>query len=148
MARAVDIMKVHNSLYNGNHQQFHTKSVTVTVDKELNQYISIFNYGSVIFFNIPNALHFEHLRRIKDAAVMGSIAEGLQHTEDYRIMVSYCNCILTHIFIIHCKTVFSSILSLTLEFFYFIAPADWTLRFTTSLTSLLSSRRNTSEFDI
>jgi len=30
----------------------------------------------------------EHLRKIKEAAVASPIAEGLQHTEDYKIMIN------------------------------------------------------------
>jgi uncharacterized Rmd1/YagE family protein len=87
MARGIDVIRVHANLYGGNEQQFHTKSVTVTIDKERNQYISIFNYGSVVFFNVPTPQHFDHLHRIKEAAVVSPIADGLQHTEDYKIMV-------------------------------------------------------------
>jgi len=39
------------------------------------------------FFNIPEASHLEHLRRIKEAAATKSIADGLQHTEDYKIRI-------------------------------------------------------------
>ena len=45
-------MKVHSSLYDTKYQQFDKKSVTITIDKELNQYISIFSY--VIGLNIDN----------------------------------------------------------------------------------------------
>ena len=53
IARNIDVMKVHSSLYDTKHQQFDKKSVTITIDKGLNQYISIFSYGSCVFFNIP-----------------------------------------------------------------------------------------------
>lgn len=53
VARNIDVMKVHSMLYGTQYQQFDKKSVTVTIDKELNQYISIFSYGSCVFFNIP-----------------------------------------------------------------------------------------------
>ena len=53
IARNIDVMKVHSSLYDTKYQQFDKKSVTITIDKELNQYISIFSYGSCVFFNIP-----------------------------------------------------------------------------------------------
>lgn len=46
-------MKVHSSLYDTKYQQFDKKSVTITIDKDLNQYITIFSYGSCVFFNIP-----------------------------------------------------------------------------------------------
>lgn len=88
VARGIDVLRVHSNLYGANRQQFDTKSVTITIDKELNQYISIFNYGSCVFFNIPAAQHLEHLRRIREAAVSSAIAEGVQHTEDYRVMIS------------------------------------------------------------
>lgn len=53
VARNIDVMKVHSMLYGTQYQQFDKKSVTVTIDKDLNQYISIFSYGSCVFFNIP-----------------------------------------------------------------------------------------------
>jgi hypothetical protein len=40
--------------------------MTVTVNKDLNQYISVFTYGACVFFNIPTAEHLQHLRRIKE----------------------------------------------------------------------------------
>ena len=53
IARNIDVMKVHSSLYDTKYQQFDKKSVTIEIDKDLNQYISIFSYGSCVFFNIP-----------------------------------------------------------------------------------------------
>ena len=61
--------------------------MTITLDPDLNQHISIFKYGSVVLFNIPEAQHLEHLRKIKEAAVLTPISEGLQHTEDYKIII-------------------------------------------------------------
>jgi uncharacterized Rmd1/YagE family protein len=54
VARNIDVMKVHSVLYGTKYQEFDKKSVTITIDKDLNQYISIFNYGSCVFFNVPN----------------------------------------------------------------------------------------------
>lgn len=128
-------------LYGTQYQQFDKKSVTVTIDKDLNQYISIFSYGSCVFFNIPTGKllieicgadftlceiivelpcmkvewvrdakcgthklyrfimqllhsisfctvqHLEHLRLIKEQAVISPIAEGVQHSDDYVVMI-------------------------------------------------------------
>ena len=88
VARGIDVLRVHSNLYGDNRQQFDTKSVTITIDKNLNQYISIFSYGSCVFFNIPAAQHLEHLRRIRETAISSAIAEGVQHTEDYRVLIN------------------------------------------------------------
>lgn len=56
VARNIDVMKVHSVLYGTKYQEFDKKSVTITIDKDLNQYISIFNYGSCVFFNVPNGM--------------------------------------------------------------------------------------------
>lgn len=89
VARGIDILKVHTNIYGtSSKEEFYTKSVTVTIDEDLSQYISVFTYGSVVMFNIPEAMHLEHLRRIKEAAVVTPIAEGLQHTEDYKLIVN------------------------------------------------------------
>lgn len=53
VARNIDVMKVHSVLYGTKYQHFDKKSVTITIDEGLNQYISIFDYGSCVFFNIP-----------------------------------------------------------------------------------------------
>jgi uncharacterized Rmd1/YagE family protein len=52
----------------------------------LNQYISIFSYGSVIFYNIPEEDHGNHIRMIKSLAIL-PISEVLQHNESYKLLV-------------------------------------------------------------
>ncbi len=54
IARGIEIMKVHTNIYGTSAQQdFQSKSVTITIDEDLSQYISVFKYGSVVMFNIP-----------------------------------------------------------------------------------------------
>lgn len=88
LARGIDILRVYNNVYRGNRQDFQSKSLTVTINAALNQYISIFTYGPVVLFNIPGEEHLEHLRLIKDAAVISPIADGLQHTENYKVIIN------------------------------------------------------------
>jgi uncharacterized Rmd1/YagE family protein len=87
ISRGVDIRRVEANLYGTSREQLHGKSVTITVDTDENQYISIFEYGSCVFFNIPTAQHSEHLRRIKEAAFVNLNPEGLQHTENYTVII-------------------------------------------------------------
>ena len=90
LARSIDILRIHSHIYGtGSSCEFQPKSVTVIIDEELRQYISVFKYGSVVMFNIPEANHLEHLRRVKEAAVVSPIAEELQHTEDYKVLVNH-----------------------------------------------------------
>ena len=85
VARGIDIVRLHSQIYNSNRQEFQAK--TVTLDSSQNQYLSIFKYGSVVFFNVPESQHVEHLSKIRAAAVVTPIDEGLQHTEDYKIYI-------------------------------------------------------------
>eukprot|EP00596_Hydrurales_sp_CCMP1899_P004351 CAMPEP_0119049238 /NCGR_PEP_ID=MMETSP1177-20130426/63584_1 /TAXON_ID=2985 /ORGANISM="Ochromonas sp, Strain CCMP1899" /LENGTH=236 /DNA_ID=CAMNT_0007026209 /DNA_START=178 /DNA_END=888 /DNA_ORIENTATION=- len=62
--------------------------MTVTVNRDLNQYISVFTYGACVFFNIPTAEHLQHLRRIKEAAIVSPIAEDRHFVEDYKVIVN------------------------------------------------------------
>lgn len=87
IARGVDIRRVESNLYGTSREQLHGKSVTITVEKKLNQFISIFEYGSCVFFNIPTAQHSEHLRRIREAAFVETNAGRFEHTEDYTVMI-------------------------------------------------------------
>jgi len=87
VARGIDIVRLHSQVYSSNRQEFQAKAVTVTLDSSLNQYVSIFKYGSVVFFNVPESQHLEHLTKIRSAAVVTPIDEGLQHTEDYKIYI-------------------------------------------------------------
>jgi uncharacterized Rmd1/YagE family protein len=89
IARSIEIHKIHSNIYGSNNkQEFHSKSVTVTIDESLSQYIAVFKYGSVVMFNIPEVMHVEHLRKIKEVAVISPIAEGMQHTEDFKVIVN------------------------------------------------------------
>jgi len=88
LARSIDILRVHKSAsYREKRQDFQSKSLTVTIDAANNQHISIFGYGPVVLFNIPESEHPEHLRLIKEAAALTPIAEGLQHTDKYKIVI-------------------------------------------------------------
>jgi uncharacterized Rmd1/YagE family protein len=81
VARGIDVLRCHSKIYANYPQEFQTKSVTIKINEELNQYITIFNYGSCVFFNIPETQQLEHLIKMKKAAVSNPVAEGLQHTE-------------------------------------------------------------------
>lgn len=87
LARSIDILRVHQGVYQDKQQDFQKKSLTVTIDGASNRHISIFQYGAVVLFNIPAEEHAEHLRLIKDAAVLTPIAEGLQHTDNYKVVI-------------------------------------------------------------
>jgi len=88
VARGIEIIKMHSTnLYPSARKEFQRKAVTIYVNENLNQYISIFNYGSVVLFNIPEEDHTHHLRQIKSLTVF-PIAEVLQHDEDYKLIVN------------------------------------------------------------
>jgi uncharacterized Rmd1/YagE family protein len=55
IARGIDILRIHSQIYGSLKQVFHAKSVTITLNEDNNEYISIFKYGSVVFFNISES---------------------------------------------------------------------------------------------
>lgn len=90
ISKSIDIRRVESNLYGTTREHLHGKSVTITVDRYLNQYISVFEYGSCVFFNIPTLQHSEHLRRIKEASYFDLNSDGpqqQQHTEDYTVII-------------------------------------------------------------
>ena len=86
IARGIDILRVHASSYGSRPTAFQSKSLTITIDEDRRQYISVFKYGSVVLFNVPEDEHSEHLLSIQEAATGISIPSNLQHTEDYLIV--------------------------------------------------------------
>jgi len=85
VARSIDIVKM-SSLFQAQKIEFQNKCVMITIDAEKNQYLTIFKYGSVVFFNIHESSQEEYLRKMK-ASIVSPIAEGLQHTEEYKIII-------------------------------------------------------------
>jgi uncharacterized Rmd1/YagE family protein len=86
----IDIHKIHNSdiFGSGRRQEFHAKSLTITIDENLSQYVALFKYGSVVMFNIPESNQREYLLKIKEYGVNTPIADGLHHTEDLKVIVN------------------------------------------------------------
>jgi uncharacterized Rmd1/YagE family protein len=87
IARGIDILRVHGTSYGSYPTSFQSKSLTITLDAERHKYISVFKYGSVVLFNVPQDEHAEHLFAIQEAANSVTIPPNLQHTEDYQISV-------------------------------------------------------------
>ena len=67
--------------------QFQSKSITITLNKKRQEFISVFKYGSVVFFNVQEEGHSEHIRNIRRLAMKNSISDELQHTEQYDLYV-------------------------------------------------------------
>lgn len=90
IARGIDILRVYNNnrLYKDCPQRFDTKGLTITLDTNKNQYISIFTYGSVVMFNVPRGEHQEHISRVMDSAIVTPLAiEQGQFTDTYKVML-------------------------------------------------------------
>jgi len=86
IARGIEIVRLHGKLYPSSKQEYQPKSVTITVNENLNQYISVFSYGSVVLFNIPEEDHSNHIGMIKTLSIL-PISEVLQHNESYKLLV-------------------------------------------------------------
>ena len=92
MARGIDIKRVINNkdLYSGCAQHYDDKSLTITLDQERNEYITVFNYGSVVLFNVPIAMETHHLEGIKRHAVVTPLSHlevSDLNTDSYRLMI-------------------------------------------------------------
>lgn len=87
ISRGIDVLRAYGEVYAGCRQQFHSKSVTISIDPSQNQHVAIYKYGSVVFFNIPENEQKEHLRNISEVAATSPILDGSQYTENYKIMI-------------------------------------------------------------
>tara|TARA_A100001015_G_C14901819_1_gene676696 strand:+ start:83 stop:544 length:462 start_codon:yes stop_codon:yes gene_type:complete len=86
VSQGIDILKVHsNNTYRSCPATFQSKSVTITINEQKQHFISVFKYGSIVFFNIPEYEHEEYIAQIQDASVMAPIPYNLQLTEAYSI---------------------------------------------------------------
>ena len=85
VARAIDITKIPQGrkIFGSTRRQYDQRSVVIPIDETKNQHMALFNYGSVVFFNIPEEEHEKYLDDYKDA--MPSV--GLQLTENYKVII-------------------------------------------------------------
>ncbi len=90
MARSVDITRLHNkdNIYAKYPQNYDSGCLTITINGTTNEYLSIFDYGSVVLFNVPQASHKEHLDRIKQQAGITPLGKkDTMMTDSYRLMI-------------------------------------------------------------
>jgi hypothetical protein len=102
LARGIDIMRVFNNpdLYGKCPQNFDSKSLTITLNEAANEYVTVFNYGSVVMFNVPAAKQNEHLDNIKKNAITTPLGASAMITDEYTLMIhpelegmSVCVCV-------------------------------------------------------
>jgi len=86
IARGIEIVRLHGKLYPSCKQEYQPKSVTITVNETLNQHISIFSYGSVVLFNIPEEDHGIHIRKINELSIL-PFSEVMVHSDSYKLLV-------------------------------------------------------------
>eukprot|EP01039_Chlorochromonas_danica_P001220 gene1225-1332_t len=87
IGRQIDLHKIQSDAYiSSGRKELQSKSVTLTLNAEGNQYISVFKFGSVVMFNIPEDQHLEHIKAIRKAASVVSTDE-LEHTETYKVII-------------------------------------------------------------
>lgn len=87
IARGIDIIKSREAFVTES-KWFNKKSVTILTDLNSFQHIVLFTYGSVVFFNIPEAQQAEYLMKIKGFAVTKPVTETPKHTDDYKILIN------------------------------------------------------------
>lgn len=81
-------MKISGPFFANAKREYQKKSVILTLNESLNQHISVFKYGSVVLFNIPNENHLECLNQIKDAAIASIADDEPRFKDDYKIVVN------------------------------------------------------------
>jgi len=87
IARGIDVSSVQTRIYPSFPSSSQSKSVTIALDEQKGKYISIFQYGSVVLFNVSDEECHGHLANIKQAGVLSSFAEDLQEKEEYEVLV-------------------------------------------------------------
>lgn len=90
IARGIDFMNIYrikDHMYQPYRQEYSPKSMKVIIDKDLNKYVVLFKYGSVVFFNVPEEEHINHLKSIGEVAV-NPIYVSDQHTENYKVILT------------------------------------------------------------
>ena len=89
MGNSIDIVKAASasSQYASMSCKFESKSTTITLNEEKQQFLSLFKYGSVVFFNVPEDMHTSHIQHIREIAMKTSISDSLMHTEQYNLYV-------------------------------------------------------------
>lgn len=90
IARRIDLVKAHSGIYSKlKKSRLEEKSVTIEIDKAANQYVSVFSFGSVILFNIPFSQHIDHLKRIRESAIVTPLIPGnIDHIDKYKIIIN------------------------------------------------------------
>jgi uncharacterized Rmd1/YagE family protein len=87
IARGIDIVKS-REVFVTEPKWYNAKSVTIAIEHSTFQHIVLFTYGSVVFFNIPEAQQSEYLLKIKGFAITKPVAETPKHTDDYKILIN------------------------------------------------------------
>jgi uncharacterized Rmd1/YagE family protein len=98
IAQRINLAHVHANVYGTKKKsRQEQKSVTFEIDKEKNQYVTVFKYGSIVFFNVAEQQHQVHLTNIRKSAVVTPISSSVSSsttsdvaslTEDYKIIVN------------------------------------------------------------
>lgn len=88
VSKNIDIHKIQEGIiYTSARREYQAKSVTITLSEVKQQYISVFKYGSVVLFNIPEENHSEHLKHIIEAAGTVCIPVPQQQSENYKAII-------------------------------------------------------------
>lgn len=88
VAGSIDLKKIEGAgrkIYGLSRRQYDQRSVVVSPDASKNQHIALFNYGSVVFFNIPEE---EQEKHIKFWAASNAFSDGNYNlTENYKVLI-------------------------------------------------------------
>lgn len=90
VSRGIDLSRITMShQYKSSSRLHQSRSLTLTLNEEQNQYISVFQYGSIVFFNVPEDSHQAHMATIMAQAgpSAASLSPEKQPTESYKIII-------------------------------------------------------------
>lgn len=79
----IDIPRVHQ-IFSTKKIDIQKKVTTITVNEVSEQFISVFKYGSVVFFNIPESEHNAYISQIRSTNDTRKVP--LQHTEEFKVI--------------------------------------------------------------
>lgn len=97
LGRQIDLQRIQSDAYiSSGRKELQSKSVTMTLNATQNMYISVYKFGSVVMFNVPDDKHAEHLHAIKKA-VFVSVADEMEHTETYKVHTLVC--VYVHVYV-------------------------------------------------
>lgn len=87
VANMIDVDKVNiDSIKKPLAKDFLAKSVTLTLNPAKHQYVTVFKFGGVVLFNIPEQEHMDYINAVRKSSTTNAF-ENIVHTESYKVLI-------------------------------------------------------------